>query len=133
VRILRYYASHPGLGIWATHDRATGECLGMHLLNHIQGETDIQVGYVLFQHAWGRGVATEMTRALLNYGFHDLRLPQIVAITDLANVASQRVLTKAGMTRRGERAFAHPAYAAQGPLAWFECNQSEWRDESALG
>src|SRR5437868_2099991 len=47
-RILRYYDEHPGLGIWATCERAGGACVGMHLLNNIHGEAFIQVGYLLY-------------------------------------------------------------------------------------
>ena len=125
-RILAYYDANPGLGVWMTLERASGACVGMHLLNNIQGETHIQVGYVLFKHYWGRGYATEMSIALLRHGFTAAGLEQIVAITDLANADSQRVLLKAGLQRRGERRFAHPAYAAQGPLAWFEADREDW-------
>lgn len=125
-RILAYYDAHPGLGVWMTLERASGACVGMHLLNNIQGETHIQLGYVLFKEHWGRGYATEMGVALLRYGFAAAGLEQIVAITDLANTDSQRVLLKAGMQRRGERSFPHPAYAAQGPLAWFEADREDW-------
>ena len=126
VRILEYYDRHPGLGIWATVERATGECVGFHVLNHIQGETDIQVGYALFADAWGNGYATEMTMGLLRYGFGTLQLPVIAAITNLANTPSQQVLLKAGLRRKGERVFAHPAYADQGPMAWFEADRDAW-------
>jgi ribosomal-protein-alanine N-acetyltransferase len=125
-RVLDYYEQYPGLGMWATLERATGACVGTHLLNHIQGETYIQVGYVLFSEYWGRGYATEMTIALLRYGFTGLALPEIVAITDMPNIASQRVLLKAGLERKGERSFPHPAYAASGPLAWFEGHAAPW-------
>jgi ribosomal-protein-alanine N-acetyltransferase len=125
-RILDYYEQHPGLGMWATIERVTGDCVGLHLLNHIQGESYIQVGYILFPQHWGRGYATEMATAILRYGFSELGLPAIHAITDLPNVASQSVLLKAGLERRGERSFAHPAYAASGPLAWFEGERDRW-------
>ena len=125
-RVLRYYDEHPGLGIWLTMDRATGTPLGFHLLNNIQGETLIQVGYGLVRPAWGRGIATEMAAAVLRYGFVQLHLPHIVAIANLANVASQRVLEKIGLRRNGERAFAHPAYAPEGPMAFFERTRDEW-------
>lgn len=126
VRVLEYYDQHPGLGFWATIERASGQCVGFHVLNHLQGEADIQVGYALFHDAWGRGYATEMTRALLHYGFATLRVPQIVAITNLENAASQHVLLKAGLRRKGERLLAHEAYADQGPMAWFEADRATW-------
>lgn len=125
-RILDYYDAHPGLGIWATLERATGAPVGFHLLNHIQGESIIQVGYTLAKPAWGRGYATEMARAVLRYGFVTLGLGQIAGITTLANRASQGVLAKVGLRREGERAFSHPAYAARGPMAWFVRDRESW-------
>jgi len=126
-RALDYYAQHPGLGMWATIERATGRPVGFHVLNHIHGETDIQVGYALFRDAWGLGYATEMSVRLLRYGFDDLALPRICAITNLDNTASQRVLVKAGLVRKGERAFPHPALAGEGPMAWFEADRATWQ------
>lgn len=124
-RVLRYYDEHPGLGTWATV-LDDGTCVGLHLLNHIYGEVHIQVGYLLFPEHWGKGYATEMCRAVLRYGFAELGLRQITAITDLPNVASQRVLLKAGLHRKGERVLPHPRYADCGPLAWFERDAAEW-------
>jgi [ribosomal protein S5]-alanine N-acetyltransferase len=125
-RILEYYEANPGLGIWMTIERASGERLGFHLLNNIQGESIIQVGYSLTRAAWGRGFATEVATAVLRYGFVDLGLPRIAGMASLGNVASQRVLEKIGLERRGERAFPHPAYAAEGPMAWFEREADAW-------
>lgn len=125
-RGLDYYDQHPGLGMWATVERATGRAVGFHVLNHIHGEPDIQVGYALSQDAWGQGYAMEMSVRLLRYGFEALELPVICAITTLDNTASQRVLLKAGLTRQGERTFAHPALAGSGPMAWFEAHRATW-------
>lgn len=131
-RILRYYDEHPGLGIWVTVERATQARVGFHLLNHIRGETIIQVGYALAKPAWGKGFATEMADAVVHYGFVDLRLPRISAMANLPNVASHRVLEKIGLQRHGERAFPHPAYASQGPMAWFERDAADWLRERGL-
>jgi ribosomal-protein-alanine N-acetyltransferase len=132
VRILRYYDEHPDLGLWMTVERSTTERVGFHLLNHIQGESLIQIGFGLIKSAWGRGIGTEMAAAVLRYGFVDLALPRIVAIANLENRASQHVLQKIGLHRRGERAFSHPAYAPQGPMAWFERDAPDWLRERGL-
>ena len=131
-RILEYYDAYPGFGIWLTVEKATGARLGFHLLNNIQDESIIQVGYTLTKGAWGRGFATEVASAVLRYGFVELGLPRIAGMASLGNVASQRVLEKIGLERRGERAFAHPAYAAEGPMAWFEREAEEWLSERAI-
>ena len=126
-RILRYYQEHPGLGIWTTVERATGTRLGFHLLNHIRGESIVQVGFTLEKSAWGKGFGTEMASAVLRYGFVDLGLPRIAGMASLQNHASQRVLLKIGLERKGERAFPHPDYAAEGAMAWFERDAADWQ------
>ena len=131
-RILEYYDLHPGLGIWMTLERSTQERVGFHLLNNIQGESIIQVGFSLLKPAWGKGYGTEMAMAVLRHGFVTLGLPQIVGMASLGNIASQRVLEKIGLRRRGERAFSHPAYASEGPMAWFERDAASWLAERSL-
>jgi RimJ/RimL family protein N-acetyltransferase len=126
VRVLEYYDAHPGLGIWKTVERSTNLPVGIHILNHIQGESVVQVGFVLFRSAWGRGYATEMGRALVRHAFGTLGLPWIAGITTLGNEASQRALQKIGLRRNGERRFSHPAYAFAGPMAWFERDRDGW-------
>ena len=132
VRILEYYQAHPGLGVWMTVDRSSGQPVGFHLLNHIHGESIIQIGFTLVKAAWGNGFGTEMAAAVLRYGFADLSLPSIAGIANLENVASQRVLQKIGLHRRGERVFPHPNLASQGPMAWFQRNAADWLAERDL-
>ena len=114
-----------------TVERDTGACIGFHVLNHIRGESIIQVGFTLVKSAWGKGFAAEMAAAVLRYGFVDLKLPRIAGMASLQNYASQRVLLKIGLTRRGERAFPHPDYASEGPMAWFERDGVEWLADRA--
>jgi RimJ/RimL family protein N-acetyltransferase len=132
-RVLQYYDENPGLGIWMTVERARGERIGFHLLNHVRGESIIQVGFALAKSAWGAGLASEMAAALLRYGFLDLNLPRIAGIANLGNHASQNVLRKIGLERRGERALAHPDYAAEGAMAWFERDRDDWCADHAPG
>jgi RimJ/RimL family protein N-acetyltransferase len=67
-----------------------------------------------------------MARAVIGYGFEKLGLPRITGIASLQNAPSQHVLQKIGLRRAGERVFPHPAYAAEGPMAWFEGDREEW-------
>jgi RimJ/RimL family protein N-acetyltransferase len=132
VRILQYYERYPGLGIWATIERSTGICCGTHLLNHIRGESMIQLGYLLFPEFWGRGYATEMSIAVLRYGFTQMQLPRIHALTDQENVPSQQVLVKAGLRRQADRTFADPSYQGRPPFAFFERSAEEWLAEDRV-
>lgn len=56
----------------------------------------MQLGYAFIPSAWGRGFATELTIAGLEYCQKHTSLKEIYAITEIPNIASQRVLQKAG-------------------------------------
>lgn len=60
-----------------------------------------ELGYVLRVDHWGRGFATETARLLLHLGAEHLDLERIAATCDVENIASARVLEKAGMHREG--------------------------------
>ena len=55
----------------------------------------VELGYWVARRFWGRGVATEASRALLDIA-HALRLPRLQASHFLDNPASGRVLEKLG-------------------------------------
>jgi len=67
----------------------------------------LELGYRLRRDAWGRGLATEGSRAMLALAFARPTTAQVVAVAEPANRASTRVMEKLGMTRR--RTFQHPA------------------------
>ena len=59
--------------------------------------------YKLFPEFWEKGLATEMAKALIKFGFEKCHLHRIEAGVATENKASIRVLEKAGMTREGIR------------------------------
>ena len=123
----------PEGGIWAVEWRDAPGFLGWCGLFPLEASGVIEIGYRYLRAAWGQGIATEAARAVLAHGFCELGFDPIVAVTDPDNLASQRVLEKIGLERRGERAFPHPAYAAEGPLAWFEGEATTWRGRQHAG
>ncbi len=62
---------------------------------------DIEIAYRLPHACWGRGYATLMAKAVLEFGLHTLGLPRIAGVTWPENVPSQRVLDKIGMRDDG--------------------------------
>jgi RimJ/RimL family protein N-acetyltransferase len=81
--------------------RATGELIGGCGLEVRPLRKEGVLGYCLNRAYWGKGYATEATQALLAFGFNKLALHRIIAMCDPMNVASNRVLEKAGMTLEG--------------------------------
>ena len=58
-----------------------------------------EVGYVFAPDFWGRGLAAEATRALLDTAFVDLRAHRVIARLDARNDASSHLLERVGMRR----------------------------------
>lgn len=84
-----------GFGKWAVTDKETQRFIGLCGLQMLEGEAELI--YVLEQAYWGRGLAREAARAALRYGFEEVKLERIVAVTRPENVASQRVMKSIGM------------------------------------
>jgi len=63
----------------------------------------VELYYGLLPSYWGKGLATEAARAVVQFGFEEIGLPQIVASSDPPNTSSFRVMERLGMTFAGER------------------------------
>ena len=103
-----------GFGFWALEVRASGDFIGFTGLDIVEEEmpvTGVEIGWRLARSAWGHGYATEAARAALEYGFGILTLPEIVAITMAANLRSQAVMERIGMTRDPAEDFDDPDVA----------------------
>jgi len=60
-----------------------------------------EIGYVLSRPYWNRGLMSEAVKAIIGFGFERLSLKRIEARCFVENVASARVMEKAGMTFEG--------------------------------
>ena len=103
-RILDGYREHPGRGFFAAVDKASGRFLGwFHLRPYRHAPEMLELGYRLRRDVWGRGLATEGSKALVAYGFETFGVPRIVADTVPENRASMRVMEKVGLAFEGQR------------------------------
>ena len=81
---------------------ASNRLVGRCGLQVTQGAThEAMVWYTLDRSLWGQGYIPEALRALVDFGFAQLRLHRIWADCDPANRPSYRVLEKIGMRREG--------------------------------
>jgi len=67
---------------------------------HIAGKL-MEIGYALVPSERGKGYGTEAVQLLVDYLFLSRDLQRVQAATDVRNLASQRVLEKAGFKREG--------------------------------
>jgi ribosomal-protein-alanine N-acetyltransferase len=66
---------------------------------------DVEIGWRLRPEYWGHGLATEIARAVMEYGWERFRFERLISVIHPGNRASIRVAEKLGMTR--EATFTH--------------------------
>ncbi|CAL9634301.1 Acetyltransferase [Actinosynnema sp. ALI-1.44] len=83
-------------GWWAGEEKASGRLLG--LFEFRETEPGVrELGYRLHPSAWGRGFATEVSKALLDKGFRELGGHRVFATTMAVNTGSRRVMERVGL------------------------------------
>jgi [ribosomal protein S5]-alanine N-acetyltransferase len=88
--------------IWSATEHGSEWALGYVGLHHwTQATRCAEVGYALAPAYWGRGYMREMLPLLVRFGFEQMGLHRIEAQLNPANVASARVVERAGFTREG--------------------------------
>ena len=92
----RNYAAR-GYGMFTVLLRDSNEVVGFCGLVHPGGQADSEIKYAFHRAHWGKGYATEVATAMLRYGASVHGLSRIIATAAPENLASHRVLAKAGM------------------------------------
>jgi RimJ/RimL family protein N-acetyltransferase len=117
-RWMTWYALDPPAGYWGIErvdDRAAppvdahpgttpiSPFIGwIHLRPDRVEPNEHEVGYRLKRSVWGHGLATEITRALIDHAMRSWGYERIVARCLIRNVASRRVMEKVGMRWESE-------------------------------
>lgn len=93
-----------GFGLWAAILKGSNEFAGQCGLvaQHVDGEEEVEIGYLFLRRFWGRGLATEAARACRDYGFEELGYARLISLIAPANRASRRVAGKIGMSLERE-------------------------------
>lgn len=92
--IIKHWERH-GFGRLAAIDKRTHRFVGFGGLRSLIGTPEVV--YHLAASQWGRGLATEIAKASLRYGFEQHNFERIVAIAKPENRASFHVMEKVGM------------------------------------
>ncbi|WP_201494824.1 GNAT family N-acetyltransferase [Rubrivivax sp. A210] len=85
-----------GYGMYAIEGKDAGKVIGFCGLIHPGGQEEVEVKYSFLRSEWGKGLASEILPALLEYGAKEHGLHRVIATVDEDHKASQRVLQKAG-------------------------------------
>lgn len=120
--VMRYWSTSPWAGIaqahahlqrvrrdmqsgvlpWAIAERASDALIGAITLFRVDRDhRHAEIGYALASAQWGKGLASEATRLVLDYAFNVLELERIEADTDPRNTPSRRMLERLGFEQEG--------------------------------
>jgi ribosomal-protein-alanine N-acetyltransferase len=100
----------------AVEEASSGRLIGACDLSLIEANA-VDLGYMLGTPDWGKGYATEISLALLEAAFCELRAERVISTVDVNNGASIRVLEKIGM--RWEAVFRKHRRAKN---RWWDCH-----------
>jgi RimJ/RimL family protein N-acetyltransferase len=134
---LAYYERFEGCGFWAAIEKPTGQFLGWFHLRPREGASldEAELGYRLRKSAWGKGYATEGSRALIRMGFTEFGVRRVVAETMAVNLASRRVMEKAGLTlaRSFHRPWPYPIEGDDLGDVEYALDKADWERQDHEG
>jgi RimJ/RimL family protein N-acetyltransferase len=91
-----------GFGLFAVREAGRGALAGAVGIHRMAPGAEAELLYSLARSCWGRGFASEASRAVIADAFERLGFARILARTDLPNRASVEVMKRLGMTYAGE-------------------------------
>lgn len=94
ISLKQHWIEHQ-FGHFAVYETSSNKLLGLCGLTH--SDDGVELSYKYFPTYWGNGYALEAAKAMLQYGFDELKLEFIVAITQDKNEKSWKMLEKLEM------------------------------------
>lgn len=104
-QLMRYRDNQGGL--MAMINKNTNQFMGQAglIIQHIDGQTELEVGYHLLPKFWGQGFATEAAMHFKDLAFQISEVESVVSYIEKNNTASQKVAERNGMHISGQTRF----------------------------
>jgi ribosomal-protein-alanine N-acetyltransferase len=92
------------VGLSSLVEKGSGEVIGFSGLRPCTalGGNDLELGFVLAKSAWGKGYASEIGKAQIEFGLGHLGRTRLLALVHPANTRSINVIVKLGMRHRAD-------------------------------
>lgn len=85
------------LNSWAITIKETGDVIGITQLFYSKKIKGVEIGTKILPEYWSKGYASELTKAVIQYGLYDLDIDEIFAVTDINNAGAIKSLENCGM------------------------------------
>jgi [ribosomal protein S5]-alanine N-acetyltransferase len=92
--------------------------------NKAEVNNEIEIAYFISEQYSNQGYITEAVKALSNWVFQTLQLDYLIAIVELDNVPSQRVLTKCGFTKLATKMILNSGETEEKPFYYYRLYHS---------
>ena len=86
-----------GYARWAVVYKAENKVIGFAGLKYLAEMNATDIGYRFLPQYWGKGIASEISKEIIKYGFEVLNLERIIGIIEPENAVSGKVLEKSGL------------------------------------
>ncbi len=130
---IRGFTRDFGHTFWIVEDRMSRELLGFCGLKRVNapGAGDLtdtpEIGWRLRTSAWGKGIAKEAAIASFDLAFGRFGYAAVIAMTTSANVESQGLMDRLGMTRRADLDFIDTRFGPElNPSIVWRIAADEW-------
>ncbi|WP_013324202.1 GNAT family N-acetyltransferase [Gloeothece verrucosa] len=116
-----YYQKYGQLAAWAVEEKISQNFIGWFIFRpasefkwakelNLASKEEIELGYRLCRTSWGKGYATEGSKALIHKGFKELNVKKVCAFALANNKASTRVMEKVGLKLEKEFQFTEAQF-----------------------
>jgi len=96
LEVTRINYATKGFGNYALIFKENQELIGYCGLVYSKEIDDIELIYALRKSYWGKGLATEASKMMIDFAFDSIKLEQVFASIDPANIGSEKILIKTG-------------------------------------
>jgi RimJ/RimL family protein N-acetyltransferase len=118
---------HWKFGVFTEQDGFVGAC------GFTERDEGMSIGYWIGEPFWGRGYATEASRAMIDHIFSTTGLDGITANCRVSNVGSRHVLEKCGFQWTGAALSRIRSLGASTPVDQFRLERKTWASLRAWG
>jgi RimJ/RimL family protein N-acetyltransferase len=85
-----------GYGMWIVVDRGNGQVIGRAGLWNEAGGPGLELGWLIRRSSWGKGFATEASRAPLDWMWRHVGADHVISVIHAQNLPSIRIAEKLG-------------------------------------
>lgn len=116
-----------GYGRFAVIYKPDNKLIGFNGFKYHPDENFTDFGYRFLSKYWGMGIATESSKMLLEFGFNNLPIDEVLAFVMQENPASSNVLKKIGFLFK--KIAGYPGEGEDKKLKWYSINKQEYRNK----